>query len=69
MLSQCGSHPLSGIWLPYGRRLSSLFRTTMSQPVSVAIPKLNKSILVPTGLFINNEFVPSVDSKELIQYV
>jgi hypothetical protein len=27
-----------------------------------------KTISVPTGLFINNEFVASVDSKEVIKY-
>lgn len=42
---------------------------TMAHPVSIDIPSLNKRISVPTGLFINNEFVPSADSKELIQYV
>ncbi|KAF8897449.1 NAD-aldehyde dehydrogenase [Infundibulicybe gibba] len=41
----------------------------MAQPVTVKIPALNKQISVPTGLFINNEFVPSVDSKELIHAV
>jgi len=41
----------------------------MSLSATVTIPRLNKSITVPTGLFINNEFVASVDSKEVIQYV
>jgi len=41
----------------------------MAQSVVVNIPALKKTITVPTGLFINNEFVPSVDSKELINAV
>ena len=41
--------------------------SSMSCPVP--IPGLNKTINVPTGLFINNEFVPSIDSQELIQFV
>ncbi|KAF5321985.1 hypothetical protein D9619_000461 [Psilocybe cf. subviscida] len=36
---------------------------------TINVPKLNKTITVPTGLFINNEFVPSVDSKELIHAI
>jgi hypothetical protein len=43
--------------------------TTMAQTAIVNIPTLNKQITVPTGLFINNEFVPSADSTEFIQYV
>lgn len=42
---------------------------SMAQTVSVNIPGSDKRLSVPTGLFINNEFVPSSDSKELIQYV
>ncbi|KAF5369841.1 hypothetical protein D9758_001136 [Tetrapyrgos nigripes] len=34
---------------------------------SVKIPALNKSISIPTGLFINNEFVPSVDSNDKLE--
>jgi aldehyde dehydrogenase (NAD+) len=41
----------------------------MAQTAAVNVPKLNKTINVPTGLFINNEFVPSVDSQERIEYV
>jgi aldehyde dehydrogenase (NAD+) len=41
----------------------------MAQPVLVSIPSSGKKIIVPTGLFINNEFVPSADSKELIQAI
>ncbi|KAJ7273767.1 NAD-aldehyde dehydrogenase [Mycena rebaudengoi] len=45
-----------------------LARLAMSQFAS--IPSLNgKTIKVPTGLFINNEFVPSVDSQEMITAV
>ena len=42
----------------------------MSTPiVQVSVPKSDKKINVPTGLFINNEFVPSVDSQEKIKCV
>ena len=41
----------------------------MSLSAEITLPRLNKKITLPTGLFINNEFVPSVDSKELIQSV
>ncbi|KAG6900908.1 hypothetical protein C0993_004345 [Termitomyces sp. T159_Od127] len=41
----------------------------MAQPVTINISALNKSITVPTGLFINNEFVPSIDSTEVIEAV
>ena len=40
-----------------------------AQPVTLTIPATGRKITVPTGLFINNEFVPSVDSTETIQYV
>ncbi|KAF8192501.1 aldehyde dehydrogenase domain-containing protein [Pholiota molesta] len=40
--------------------------STMALTATVNIPALKKSITIPTGLFINNEFVPSVDSQELI---
>ncbi|KAF5393920.1 hypothetical protein D9757_000109 [Collybiopsis confluens] len=33
----------------------------------VTIQAPSKEIIVPTGLFINNEFVPSVDSSDVIQ--
>ena len=33
----------------------------------LTVPKTGKKIKVPTGLFINNQFVPSVDSKETIE--
>jgi len=41
----------------------------MALTATISIPRLNKDITVSTGLFINNEFVPSVDSQELIQSV
>lgn len=41
----------------------------MASIIPVSIPGLNKTINVPTGLFINNEFVSSIDSQELIQFV
>lgn len=34
---------------------------TLASPFSVAVPGSNKTISLQTGLFINNEFVPSVD--------
>lgn len=37
--------------------------------VSIPVPKTDRKITVNTGLFINNQFVPSVDSKETIEYV
>ena len=39
----------------------------MAQSTTINIPALSKQIVVPTGLFINNEFVSSADSTELIQ--
>ncbi|PPQ92358.1 hypothetical protein CVT25_008707 [Psilocybe cyanescens] len=41
----------------------------MSLTTQINVPRLNKTLTVPTGLFINNEFVPSVDSKELIHAI
>ncbi len=41
----------------------------MAQPVTINVASTGRKITVPTGLFINNEFVPSVDSKETIEYV
>lgn len=35
----------------------------------ITVPATGKKIKVQTGLFINNEFVPSVDSQEKIEYV
>ncbi|KAF8971916.1 aldehyde dehydrogenase domain-containing protein [Flammula alnicola] len=33
---------------------------------SINVARLNKTFVIPTGLFIDNQFVPSVDSQELI---
>lgn len=41
----------------------------MAKPVTLTIPATGRKIAVPTGLFINNEFVSSVDSTETIQCV
>ncbi|KAF9452466.1 aldehyde dehydrogenase [Macrolepiota fuliginosa MF-IS2] len=41
----------------------------MAHTVAVSIPALNKRISVPTGLFINNEFVPSIDSSAKIETI
>jgi len=41
----------------------------MASTATIHIPSLNKEIAVPTGLFINNEFVPSVDSQERINAI
>ncbi|KJA29971.1 hypothetical protein HYPSUDRAFT_32015 [Hypholoma sublateritium FD-334 SS-4] len=38
----------------------------MSLSTTIQVPNLNKTLTIPTGLFINNEFVASVDSQELI---
>ena len=42
---------------------------TMAAVAEVKVPATGKTIKVPTGLFINNQFVPSVDSKETIECV
>jgi len=41
----------------------------MSQIARIVIPASGRLVEVPRGLFIDNEFVPSVDSKELIECV
>lgn len=42
----------------------------MAATVSITVPaSSNRKITVSTGLFINNEFVPSVDSQEFITCV
>jgi len=38
----------------------------MAQIAKIKIPATGRTIELPTGLFINNEFVPSVDSQETI---
>ncbi|KAI0939081.1 hypothetical protein AcW1_004214, partial [Taiwanofungus camphoratus] len=41
----------------------------MAQPTEITVAATGRKIRVPTGLFINNEFVPSVDSKETIECI
>ncbi|CDO74105.1 hypothetical protein BN946_scf185043.g155 [Trametes cinnabarina] len=41
----------------------------MAQPVTINIAATGRKITVPTGLFINNEFVPSIDSQDTIQCI
>ncbi|KIL70143.1 hypothetical protein M378DRAFT_117042 [Amanita muscaria Koide BX008] len=41
----------------------------MAAKATIAIPALGKQVQVPTGLFINNEFVPSSDSQELLSVI
>jgi hypothetical protein len=41
----------------------------MAHYATISVPASTKKLNVPTGLFINNEFVSSADSKELIQQV
>jgi hypothetical protein len=40
---------------------------TMANIVEISVPKSNSKIPVQTGLFINNEFVPSVDKLDPIR--
>ncbi len=47
---------------------SERIKETMATVVSIPVPGTNRKIAVSTGLFINNEFVPSVDSKELLEF-
>lgn len=39
----------------------------MAQIAKISIPATGRTIELPTGLFINNEFVPSVDSQETLR--
>ncbi|KIK99245.1 hypothetical protein PAXRUDRAFT_822937 [Paxillus rubicundulus Ve08.2h10] len=41
----------------------------MAQTAKILIPATRREIEIPTGLFINNEFVPSADSNELIHAI
>ncbi|KAG6378821.1 aldehyde dehydrogenase domain-containing protein [Boletus reticuloceps] len=41
----------------------------MAQTAKVVIPSTKREVEIPTGLFINNEFVPSADSNELIHAI
>lgn len=56
---------LSHIVAPYS---SLTYHRNMSSTVSIAVPGSNKKITVNTGLFIDNEFVPSADSNEFITF-
>lgn len=59
------------IYSPFLRPRISLLHTASimsAKPVVITL-KTGKKLTVPTGLFINNEFVPSVDSKETIECV
>ena len=59
------------IFSSYRRRLfsSTPLNFIMAAVAEITVPVTGKKIRVPTGLFINNQFVPSVDSKETIEYV
>jgi hypothetical protein len=50
------------------RSLSTTTLARMSLYTSIVTPN-KRQIDVPTGLFINNEFVPSVDSNQVIKHV
>ncbi|EKM59608.1 uncharacterized protein PHACADRAFT_250213 [Phanerochaete carnosa HHB-10118-sp] len=41
----------------------------MATVVTITVPKTGRQIKLPTGLFINNQFVASVDSKETIECI
>lgn len=41
----------------------------MSQTVDIKIPATGRTIELPTGLFINNEFVSSIDSQETLSSI
>jgi len=43
--------------------------TTMAQITRIKVPATGRTIELPIGLFINNEFVPSVDSQETLRCV
>jgi hypothetical protein len=47
----------------------SRYLVAMRRFATIPVPGGNKQLTVPTGLFINNEFVPSVNSNESIQQV
>lgn len=50
-------------------RYLSQITTVMAQIIKIKIPATGRTIELPTGLFINNEFVPSVDSQETLRCV
>jgi aldehyde dehydrogenase (NAD+) len=39
----------------------------MAQPTQITVAATGRKITVNTGLFINNEFVSSVDSQETLE--
>jgi aldehyde dehydrogenase (NAD+) len=39
----------------------------MAQPTSIHIAATGRTVTVHSGLFINNEFVPSADSTDTIE--
>ncbi|EGN97360.1 hypothetical protein SERLA73DRAFT_184041 [Serpula lacrymans var. lacrymans S7.3] len=41
----------------------------MAQTARIVIPATNREVTIPSGLFINNQFVPSADSQELIHTI
>lgn len=52
--------------------VSLAFTTTtldsdMANHIEITVAASGTKLKIPTGLFINNEFVPSVDSKDTIQ--
>lgn len=51
------------------RRFTLSLTSTMHNLATISIPRSDKQLTVPTGLFIDNEFVDSADSSELIQQV
>ena len=54
------------LYLPFTQKISQI---AMAQVVKIKIPATGRTIELPTGLFINNEFVPSVDSQEKLRCV
>jgi len=50
-------------------RVASILPATriMANIIELSVPNSNSRIRVPTGLFINNEFVPSVDGVDPIR--
>ncbi|KAI0676795.1 NAD-aldehyde dehydrogenase [Trametes maxima] len=74
-LSTPGYQSLGTIYTRFNRSLPptptfvSRLAHTMAQPVTITVAATGRKITVPTGLFIDNEFVPSVDSKATIDCI
>ena len=51
---------------PRTRRYLAQSTKSMAQIAKINIPATGRTIELPTGLFINNEFVPSVDSQDTL---